>query len=73
MYMTHDTMAYARKIQISNPEQNRLLNEHSPRSLVACFFIIIDKSELMNGFVKSMTRSRLEVMVRPAIAMSASY
>ena len=37
------------------------------------FFIIMEMPKDMNGFVKSMTLSRADVMVNGAIAISASY
>ena len=49
------------------------MNEKMPGFFFTGFFIIIDMPNDMNGFVKSITLSRAEVMVSGAIAMSASY
>jgi hypothetical protein len=49
------------------------MNEKIPGFFFCGFLIIIEIPKDMKGFVKSMTRSRADVMVNGAIAISASY
>ncbi len=58
-------------IQISY--ESGYMKEKTPGTSLVGFLIMMEIPRLMNGLEKSMTRSRREVIVRGAIAKSASW
>ena len=53
--------------------ESGFMNEKTPGMSLIGFLIMMLMPRLMNGLLKSITRSRADVIVNGAIARSASY
>ena len=63
---------YANMTHIQISYDSGYIKENTPGTSLVGFLIMMEIPRLMNGFEKSITRSRSDVMVNGAIAMSAS-